>query len=137
MSRLVRRVAGLRRLRDADDGMSTVEAAYGIAAIIVVLVLGIVAVSAVSAQVRCVDAARETARLTAAGDANAKTVGTRVAPSGASITVDAAGDFIEVTVATRVALLPGVDIWARAVAAREPDESTEVAGRTDGAQPVP
>ncbi|NMO02767.1 pilus assembly protein TadE [Gordonia sp. TBRC 11910] len=117
--------------------MSTVEAAYGIAAIIVVLVLGIVAVSAVSAQVRCVDAARETARLTAAGDANAKTVGTRVAPSGASITVDAAGDFIEVTVATRVALLPGVDIWARAVAAREPDESTEVAGRTDGAQPVP
>lgn len=127
----------MRRLRDADEGMSTVESAYAIAAIVAVLLLGIVAVSAVSAQVRCVDAARETARLTAAGDANAKTVGARVAPAGASIAVVSTGELIEVTVTTRLAMLPGVDIRASAVAAREPDESTEVGGGVGDASADP
>ncbi|MFW0789418.1 TadE family type IV pilus minor pilin [Gordonia sp. CPCC 205333] len=102
--------------------MSTVESAYAIAAIVTVLMMGIVGVSAVSAQVRCVDAAREVARLAAAGDATAREVGGRVAPAGASISVnDSSAEFIEVIVETRVALLPGVDIRAYALAAREPD----------------
>ncbi|GAB17696.1 hypothetical protein GOEFS_036_01350 [Gordonia effusa NBRC 100432] len=111
-----------RRLHDDDAGMSTVESAYAIAAIVAVLILGIVGVSTVSAQVRCVDAAREVARLIAAGDATARDTGARVAPTGATISVnDSSPEYVEVTVETTVALLPGLDIRARAVAAREPD----------------
>ncbi|MDM4141072.1 TadE family type IV pilus minor pilin, partial [Mycobacterium sp. FLAC0960] len=51
-----------------DAGTSTVEAALGIAALVVVLVLCLAGVTAVSMQVRCVDAAREAARLAARGD---------------------------------------------------------------------
>jgi Flp pilus assembly protein TadG len=49
-------------------GASTVEAAIAIAALVVVLVLCLAGVSAVLMQVRCVDAAREAARLAARGD---------------------------------------------------------------------
>lgn len=106
--------------------MSTVESAYAIAAIVVVLCMGIVGVSAVLAQVRCVDAAREVARLTAAGDPTARAVGARVAPTSATISVTSSDDVVEVTVSTRVAMLPGVAISARAVAAREPDDVAEI-----------
>ena len=45
----------------------TVEAAFAIAALVVVLVLCVSGLTAVSMQVRCVDAAREAARLAARG----------------------------------------------------------------------
>ncbi|MGH3563546.1 MAG: TadE family type IV pilus minor pilin, partial [Mycobacterium sp.] len=44
------------------------EAALGLAALVAVLVLCLAGVTAVSMQVRCVDAAREAARLAARGD---------------------------------------------------------------------
>ena len=44
-----------------DSGGVTVEAAFAVAALIVVAVLGVGGLAAVSMQVRCVDAAREAA----------------------------------------------------------------------------
>ena len=107
----------------ADErGMATVEAAIAIAAIVVVLVLCLGAVLAASMQIRCVDAAREAARLTARGDGdNAVTSAQRVAPTGADIGIGGDGDLVIATVSARVPLLPLLQISARAAAAREPD----------------
>ena len=49
-------------------GATTVEAAFAIAALVVVLVLCAAGLTALSMQVRCIDAAREAARLAARGD---------------------------------------------------------------------
>ncbi|MBJ7288668.1 MAG: pilus assembly protein TadE [Williamsia sp.] len=101
--------------------MVSVEAAFAIAAIVSVLVLGIGAVLGVSAHVRCVDAARETARVAAQGDSvRAMTVGRSVAPGGADISIRSDADRVVVTVRAELALLPGVDLGATAVAALEP-----------------
>lgn len=104
-----------------EDGAVTVEAAIAIASIVTVVVLCIGAIVAVSAQVQCIDAAREAARLAARDDrANAVTVARRVAPSGADITLDDDGEFVVATVRARAALLPLVELSAEAVAVREP-----------------
>src|ERR1700755_565651 len=49
-------------------GGVTVEAAFAIAALVAVLMLCVSGLTAVSMQVRCVDAAREAGRLAARGD---------------------------------------------------------------------
>jgi hypothetical protein len=78
-------------------------------------------VAAVSAQVRCIDAAREAARLAARGDeAAAGSVSRAVAPPNATLEVHRDGGFVVATVSSRSGLLPGVVIVARAVAAAEP-----------------
>ncbi|MFB7721006.1 TadE family type IV pilus minor pilin [Nocardia sp. NPDC056100] len=103
--------------------MATVEAAIALAALVTVLVLCIAALLAVSAQVRCVDAAREAARLTARGEAaKAVPAGQRVAPPHASITVRSEGDLVVAVVTVRAPLLP-LTLRAEAVAVREPGES--------------
>ncbi|MGB3699459.1 MAG: TadE family type IV pilus minor pilin [Gordonia sp. (in: high G+C Gram-positive bacteria)] len=101
--------------------MVSVEAAYAMAAIAAFLLIGVGAVAGVSVQIRCTDAAREVARLAAAGDESARSIGTRVAPSGARIEVGGDGDSVVVTVSSDVPLLPMVRVSARAVAAREPE----------------
>lgn len=102
--------------------MATVEAAIALAALVAVLVLGIGALLAVSAQVRCVDAAREAARLAARGDtAAAVTAGRRVAPPGARIRLGTEGDLVVADVSARATLLP-LTLHAAAVAVREPGE---------------
>ncbi|OBG35011.1 hypothetical protein A5671_03285 [Mycolicibacter heraklionensis] len=76
---------GHARLVD-DSGASTVEAAFALAALVSVLVLCLAGITAVSAQIRCVDAAREAARLAARGDAAAVTaVVGQIAPDGAAV----------------------------------------------------
>jgi hypothetical protein len=87
----------------------------------VVLVFCLAGVAAVSMQVRCVDAAREAARLAARGDdRTAVEAARRIAPSGARIQVRRDGDFFVATVVTRSKLLPTLDIAAKAVSAAEP-----------------
>lgn len=108
--------------------MTTVESAFAIASIAAVLLLGILAVLGVSAQIRCIDAAREVARLTAAGDQAATSTGRRVAPEGATIVITEADGLVTATVSAKVAVVPGLDVTARAVAAREPDGATEISG---------
>lgn len=78
-------------------------------------------VSAVSMQVRCIDAAREAARLAARGDErSAVAAAVRLAPAGARIDLHRDGEFLVATVATRSKFLPDMDITAKAVAAAEP-----------------
>ncbi|GAC58193.1 hypothetical protein GOHSU_32_00100 [Gordonia hirsuta DSM 44140 = NBRC 16056] len=100
--------------------MVTVEAAYALAALVAVVVLGVAAIGGVVAHLRCTDAAREVARLSAAGDSAAVPVGARVAPSGARIQVQRSGEQVVATVVAKVPLLPLLDVSARSVAAVEP-----------------
>jgi len=77
--------------------------------------------TAVSMQVRCVDAAREAARLAARGDdASASEAARSVGPAGAALQLRRDGEFVIATVTTKSPLLPGISITARAVAAVEP-----------------
>jgi predicted ABC-type ATPase len=92
-----------------------------IATLVVVLVLCLAGVTAVSAQVRCVDAAREAARLAARGDERlAADAARRIAPDGARVQVRRDGDFLVATVIAHSKLLPALDIGAKAVSAAEP-----------------
>jgi len=98
----------------------TVEAAIAIASITVVVVLCLGSFLAVSAHVRCVDAAREAARLVARGDrAEAIPAAQRVAPRGARITVREVDGFATAAVEVAVPLLPALDVSAEAIAAVE------------------
>jgi len=86
-----------------------------------VLVLCVAGLTAVSMQVRCVDAAREAARLAARGDGDAAVAAAQwVAPHGAAVQVDRDGDYAVATVTARSPLLPGLRITARGVSAVEP-----------------
>ncbi|MEZ0349869.1 TadE family type IV pilus minor pilin [Mycobacterium sp. pR1184] len=97
------------------------EAALAIAALVVVLALCLAGVAAVSMQVRCVDAAREAARLAARGDESSAVDAARgIAPHGSRIQVRRDGDFIVATVIAHSKLLPNLDISAKAVSAAEP-----------------
>nr|WP_313958275.1 TadE family type IV pilus minor pilin [Mycobacterium simulans] len=91
-----------------------------IATLVAVLVLCLAGITAVSMQVRCVDAAREAARLAARGDARSADVARRIAPDGAVVQVRRDGGFLVATGRARSKLLPTLDIAARAVAAAEP-----------------
>lgn len=102
----------------------TVEAAIALAALIVVVVLCLGALMAAVAQVRCVDAAREAARLAARGaGADALPSALRVAPPGANVSIRSDGDHVIADVSVRAPLLPLLRLHAEAVAAREPGES--------------
>ena len=93
----------------------------GIAALVVVLVLCVAGLVAISMQVRCIDAAREAARLAARGDERtAVDAARRIAPAGARVQVRRDGDFLVATVVARSKLLPALDIAGRAVSAAEP-----------------
>jgi Flp pilus assembly protein TadG len=106
-----------------DRGSVTVEAALALCSLVVVLALVLAAVSAVAAQLRCIDAAREAARLTARGEqAHAEDIARRIAPRGAVVAVTVRGDEVTARVSANPAagLLPGVDVGAEAAAVLEP-----------------
>ena len=85
------------------------------------LALCVAGLTAMSMQVRCIDAARESARLAARGDDEiAVSTGRHIAPVGAGIDIRADGGLVVATVTARSILLPGIDIRASAVAAIEP-----------------
>jgi predicted ABC-type ATPase len=93
----------------------------GIASLVVVLVCCLAGVSAVSMQIRCVDAAREAARLAARGDErSAVDAARRIAPGGSRVQVRRDGDFVVATVVSHSKMLPALDISAKAVSAAEP-----------------
>lgn len=97
------------------------EAAFGVAALLTVLLLCLVGITAVSAQVRCIDAAREAARLAARGDERSGIAAARsVAPGGAAVQIRRDGGFVIATVTIRSNLLPALHISATATAAAEP-----------------
>ena len=96
------------------------EAAIAVASIVAVIVVCIGAIASVTMHIGCVDAAREAARLAARGDATrAVSVGERVAPEGARITVREDGEFFVARVEVE-SPLPGLTLSAEAIAAAEP-----------------
>ncbi|MFI9505797.1 TadE family type IV pilus minor pilin [Nocardia sp. NPDC052566] len=99
----------------------TVEAAIALTSIVIVVALCLGALLAASTQVRCVDAAREAARLAARGDQpNAIPAARRIAPPGADIVLREEGDRLIATVSAHTYLLPLLTLHAEAVAVREP-----------------
>ena len=87
------------------------------------LVLCLAGITAVSMQVRCIDAAREAARLAARGDErSAVAAARRIAPGGAGVQVRRDGEFVVATVTARSNLLPMLGITATGVSAVEPPQ---------------
>jgi hypothetical protein len=88
------------------------------------LFAGLAAVSAVSAQLQCLDAAREGAIVAARGDPGAASAA-RIAPAASDVEVKVGAESVTVTVHARVAMLgtrlPALTVRATAVAAREPE----------------
>ena len=108
----------------SDRGFATAEAAVVLPVLLLVLGLAVGVLVAVSAQLRCVDAARTTARVAVRGDsdAQARDAGAKVAPSGARIRLQHEGDHVVVLVEARVQAghwLPAVTVAGRAVAETE------------------
>ena len=116
-------VPGWTADRTDDRGAVTVEAALALCSLIVVLALALAAVSAVAAQLRCVDAAREAARLTARGEqVRGEELARKIAPRGAMVAVTVRGDEITARVSANpvAGLLPGIEVGAEAAAVLEP-----------------
>jgi hypothetical protein len=100
-----------------------VEAALGVVTLVAVLVLCLAGVTAVSMQVRCIDAAREAARLAARGDEHSAVAAARgIAPGGAVVQLRRDSDFVVATVSARSNLLPTLGIRATGVSAVEPSK---------------
>ncbi len=116
------------RHRRGERGAVTAELALTLP-LLVAVTLGLVWLLSVgTAQVRVVDAARETARAVARGDdlAAAVSTGERVAPPSAEVTVSSGDGLVTVVVAATVegpggvfAFLPGVQVRAEAAALAE------------------
>ena len=94
------------------------EAALSTATLAAMLVLCLVGIMAVVLQVRCVDSAREAARLAARADGPA--LAASLVPPGAAMEVRREGGFVIARVSGSSPVLPGVVIAAEAVAAAEP-----------------
>ncbi|MGL6236984.1 MAG: TadE family type IV pilus minor pilin [Segniliparus sp.] len=101
--------------------MVTVESAIGVASILFVLFGSAVALLAVGDHVRCVDAAREAARLASRGDlGHASSAAERVGPRGADIRIEEGPGEVVATVTFKAQWLASLDLGAKAVAAMEP-----------------
>lgn len=113
-----------------ERGAVTAELAMALPLLLAVTVGLVWLLSVGAAQVRTVDAARETARAMARGDDTGAAVaaGTRVAPPGARVQVTTSGEQVVATASARVdgpgglfGFLPSVTVHAEAVALAEDD----------------
>lgn len=114
-------------MRGDDRGYVTAEMATALPVLVVLLAVALSAVGAVTAQLRCVDAAREGARAAARGETPGRvtSLARQVAPAGARVEVGSAGqELVAVTVRARPPflgrLLTSLALSARAVALIEP-----------------
>lgn len=103
-----------------DEGSVTVEAALGIAALIVVIGLGAAGAAAALTQIGLVDAAREAARVAAMAGPGAGVSAGQAAAPGAQVSVDGSGSHVTAVVVAPARGLPGLELRARAVARSEP-----------------
>lgn len=111
-----------------DLGMATAEMAAVLPVLGLLLCFGLWAVAAVSADVRCADAAREAARSAARGDspADVRAVAMAAAPPGSVVTVDQLATSVRVTVVARIGPLDrrfgSISVAGAATAEREPGD---------------
>ncbi|MDD7920861.1 TadE family type IV pilus minor pilin [Actinomycetospora callitridis] len=120
----------------SDAGSVTVEAAFAVGSLVVVLAVVLAAMGAVVLQLRCVDAATEAARLGARGDPDAaRRAAARLLPDGAEVVLETRGDDVvaRVRAAPLGSALPALRVGAEAVAAREPSPVAPV----EGPDPLP
>jgi len=122
-----RRLGGLRRPRTAvgpsDRGSVAAELAVAFPVVVLLLLAGVTALAALTAKVRCADAAGVAARAAARGESG-PSLGSHAAPEGATISVQRDGDLVRATVRVRVRaarLLPSFEVEERAVAMAEPE----------------
>ena len=112
-----------------DRGVATAEVAVVLPSLVVLVAAGMSAISVLTAQLRCVDAAREGARAAAQGEGIVvvRSVAGRSGPAGADIQVACRADEVRVTVAADArpvgGLLPWFRVHATAVALREPEST--------------
>lgn len=90
--------------------MVTAETAVVLPVLVLVLAAALAAVSVVTAQMRCADAAREGARAAARGESDAavRQIVASSAPDGSAVTVGRSGDNATVEVSASIALFPGL-----------------------------
>jgi Flp pilus assembly protein TadG len=119
------------RTRD-EHGSVTAEAAFVFPVLLAVLALGLWLIGTVITNVRCIDAARDTARAVARGESleSARQLGERAAPPGATITITRQDLTIRVEVTADpakprglLAVLPRPTPKATAVIQSEPAQS--------------
>ncbi|RJQ78515.1 pilus assembly protein [Pseudonocardiaceae bacterium YIM PH 21723] len=108
------------RSRDVDQGSVTVEAAISLGALIFVFALALAGLSAFITQLRCMDAAREAARLIARGESGAAAGTAGMIAPGTGYSAIVTGDTVIVTVTGGGGLLPGVRPQGSAYAVLEP-----------------
>ncbi|MGW7534687.1 TadE family type IV pilus minor pilin [Amycolatopsis sp. NPDC054798] len=109
--------------RRRDGGFVTVEAALSLGALTAVLAILLAGTSAIAGHLRCLDAAREAARLTAAGQPEAAdAVVQTIAPRGAHLTIRRAGDGVTAEVTTDA--LAVLQLNATAYAILEPGSTS-------------
>jgi hypothetical protein len=112
-----------RRRNDASDrGSATAELAAAFPVVVLLLLAGLTGLAALSAKVRCSDAAGLAARAAARGEP--ASAAAQTAPSGATISVHREGDLVRATVTFRVrpaGLLPAFTVEEQAVAMVEPE----------------
>jgi Flp pilus assembly protein TadG len=116
----------LRPGEHGERGSATVELAASLPALVLLLLVGLSAVGAVRTRAECEDAAHEAARQAARGG-DGVAAGTRVAPAGAVVRIELAGDLVLVTVTAPVHPLGGrvasFTVTATAAAELEPGPS--------------
>jgi Flp pilus assembly protein TadG len=112
-------------------GAVTAEVAIALPVLLTLLFLGIWLIGVVTANIRCIDAARDVARAVARGESaeTAQEIGRRTAPDNATITVTRTNSDIHVTVtatpegnASLLAALPATPITAEATLQSEPSQ---------------
>jgi len=118
-----------RRIAGADRGSVTAEMAMVLPSVLLVLGMLLWGLGAASAQLRCIDAAREVARAVARGDdlLAARQAAAPVAPPGATIRTWRTQGLVHVQVDARVTalgpvghLVGGINVTGHAAAAPEP-----------------
>ncbi len=113
-----------------DRGAVTVEAAIALGTLTVVTVTALGSIATVASSVRCIDAAREFARLAARGEPDrGRTVAMQLAPAAAQVDLTVVDDEVTADVsAAPIGLLP-LRVSGRAVSVLEPGAA--------GAAPLP
>lgn len=114
--------------RRTDEGMATAELVVVLPAIVLALLTGVGAVSAMTVRMRCADAAAVAARLAARGETTADVVAAarRVAAPDAVVHLDTTASLVRVTVTTTAhvlpvgSVLPGFPVSGSFEQAREP-----------------
>jgi hypothetical protein len=114
--------------RQGDRGMVTAEFAVALPAFVLVVAAAICGVGAMTAQLRCVDAADIAARMAARGDdaSVVRAVALGAAPGGAELTLRSSATEVTATVRARLSppglatLFGGIVVSAHVVDALEP-----------------